>query len=195
MGVIFVANIMQLVKEQVKTIACYIARIIFSNLQNFKEPQCKVYYSLHRKEAHTWASQPGIPPCKHLWQAKHVLQWEESHANHGINFHSGCLASPFSRVRSVCILLHTIKRSLATISSTKYADIFLPVCAENSFSSYYANVTKFLHYLHPSWFYILFNLVSLLLLYVKIINIHDIPVISHQKNYMSFQKGKEMLDI
>lgn len=30
----------------------------------------------------------------------------------------------------VCILLHTIKRSLATISSTKYTDIFLPLCAK-----------------------------------------------------------------
>lgn len=95
----------------------------------------------------------------------------------------------------VCILLHTTKISLATISSTKYADIFLPVCAENIFSSYYANIIQFLHHLHSSCFYILFNLVSLLLLYVKIINIHGIPVIKPSKNYMSFQKGKEMLEI
>lgn len=95
----------------------------------------------------------------------------------------------------VCILLHTIKRSLATVSSTKYTDIFLPVCAENIFSSYYANITYFLHYLHPSCFYILFNLVSLLLLYVKIINTYDMPVIKPSKNYMSFQKGKQMLEI
>lgn len=91
----------------------------------------------------------------------------------------------------VCILLHTIKRSIATISSTKYADIFLPVCSENIFSSYYANIKcKFLHYLHPSCFYILFNLVSLLLLYVKIINIHDIPVIKPSKKLHVIPEGK-----
>lgn len=39
----------------------------------------------------------------------------------------------------VCILLHTIKRTLSTVSSTKYANIFLPVCAENIFNNYYAN--------------------------------------------------------
>lgn len=91
----------------------------------------------------------------------------------------------------ICILLHTIKRSIATISSTKYADIFLPVCAENIFSSYYANIKcKFLHYLHPSCFYILFNLVSLLLLYVKIINIHDIQVIKPSKKLHVIPEGK-----
>lgn len=41
----------------------------------------------------------------------------------------------------VCILLHTIKRTLPTISSTKCANIFLPVCAENIFSNHYANIT------------------------------------------------------
>lgn len=41
----------------------------------------------------------------------------------------------------VWILLHTIKRTLSTISSTKYANIFLPLRAENVFSNYYANIT------------------------------------------------------
>lgn len=32
----------------------------------------------------------------------------------------------------VCILLHKIKRTLSTLSSTKYANLFLSVCAENA---------------------------------------------------------------
>lgn len=40
----------------------------------------------------------------------------------------------------VCILLHTIKRTLNTISSTKYANVFLPVCAEDSCNNDYANM-------------------------------------------------------
>lgn len=79
---------------------------------------------------------------QHLSQASHPVNIydkqsmcysEESHANHWIHFHRGCLPSPVSRVRPVCILLHTIKRSLATISSTKYADIFLPLCVQKTF--------------------------------------------------------------